>query len=401
MPIFFHCPNCRREFAAPDQLAGQKARCGSCGSVVGVPFQSDELIPEAVVTPDLPAVASRPAAVPAATSMEITLNPKLLWVVGAVVLLLIVVVVGGNYAYQQLRRQTQMTLAAPEPAAAGSTGCSHHQRAGRGCGKLRLLPRRPRPRPSPRSNLPRQMSRSTGRVDPDPPAETVAWADQSLRLISKQGYRLRLPRSPANHVYVIEQIMKKLTGGGTIFGGEYQYQAYDLRTGQPFGLLMPIGKDYGKKDEVSPDGRYLLLKQSKSGSASCDLWSSQSGQFVHALASVIDANQVPEYRFAGSERVVISSRMSGSPNQRLDVFSVATGQLERQIEAASAHSFGFEDEVIACSPGGKYVALVTSSGRDLMIWDLTTGSLAGKKAVAREREILHWRFRPTGSNCAL
>src|SRR5207249_8412906 len=37
MAIIYDCPECGRKVTAPDELAGKKARCPFCQSVVGVP----------------------------------------------------------------------------------------------------------------------------------------------------------------------------------------------------------------------------------------------------------------------------------------------------------------------------------------------------------------------------
>ena len=51
MSIVFECPSCGKRAQAPDELAGKKARCPQCQTVIQVP--------QAGPTGETPAVAAR------------------------------------------------------------------------------------------------------------------------------------------------------------------------------------------------------------------------------------------------------------------------------------------------------------------------------------------------------
>jgi ubiquitin-protein ligase len=67
--IEFNCPNCRKRFKVPDELAGRSAKCKSCGSAMTVPAESavaGGVVAEtaAATTTTAPVPAPAPAAPP-------------------------------------------------------------------------------------------------------------------------------------------------------------------------------------------------------------------------------------------------------------------------------------------------------------------------------------------------
>jgi hypothetical protein len=64
MAIAFQCHQCGGQFAAPDQLAGQQARCQRCGSVVTVPAANPLVSAAPAAIPD-PLAVPNPLAMPA------------------------------------------------------------------------------------------------------------------------------------------------------------------------------------------------------------------------------------------------------------------------------------------------------------------------------------------------
>jgi len=72
--IEFNCPNCRKRFKVPDELAGRSAKCKACGSPMTVPAESSvgvaAVVLETVGVPTPAAPAPTPAAPPARLPMR-------------------------------------------------------------------------------------------------------------------------------------------------------------------------------------------------------------------------------------------------------------------------------------------------------------------------------------------
>ena len=176
-------------------------------------------------------------------------------------------------------------------------------------------------------------------------------------------------------------------------------QVVDLRTGQAVGAIRGKIK-FTDKARLSPDGEYMLdvadgLSKDTQG---VQVWSFKTGGLVNRFNDSDHLAFIYLLDFAGPGKI-ISTLSHGSG--RFDIWDIATGKKARSVAGDSVYTH----ETVAFSPGRRTLA-VANPNAHVLIYDLTTGRLAGDLAVTKRPDLpgrtKSLRFSPDGTElCAL
>ncbi len=154
--------------------------------------------------------------------------------------------------------------------------------------------------------------------------------------------------------------------------------AWNIETQKCLGSLRgPLGYDE-EIMSLSPDGRLLAVKRpTKVGERGSHVavWSFETGQQVADL-HIGERTWLRRVAFAAADRL-ITAAARGSNLLEICLWEMPGGRVEREFSIKAAPDSA---DHLAISPGGRYLA---EAGKDLMIFDLTTGQPAGVRSFPK------------------
>jgi len=154
-----------------------------------------------------------------------------------------------------------------------------------------------------------------------------------------------------------------------------EVQVFEFPGGKQLSTI-PAELGYGLPVVFSPDGTKLLSR----GSSRVRLWDATSGQMVREL-EVTPQRQVISMAFSPDGGRIAASGLvlpagNEEPTGTLWIWDVATGNLERKVEAAEAGKGVMLHGQLRFSPSGEFLAVHTT--RKIDIVETATGRGVGK-----------------------
>jgi predicted Zn finger-like uncharacterized protein len=435
MGIRVRCPECAAEYELADRLAGKKVRCKGCEAVIPVPDGTD-------VADDAP-----PARRPAAESLrsaaaqrredgrerperparrdryrdekededdrpranKSSALPLLLILCGGGAALLLVLLCGGL-----LVLSSQVTFSSGPPPAAPPIASSEGPKPppvaepNNNPGEPKPEPRE-NPKESPRQ-LPRQVRRNPPPEQPKAPTPPplVLWQVQPDPLPAD----LMLPQNPEGSIpitgypelpnNVVSKIVFPTTPSpfvsvavkGSIGDA---HEVWDLRTMKRVGRVEP--KDPFTTAVLSPDGAYWAIPPfmlEHSGGA--DVYAAADNHLYRVPLSGHRKQWCEDLDFAAPGQVMMFMTAAGAGGVDLEVqiHDIKTRTEVRQF-TAPAH---YDRKQRAFSPGRRYLALASRQYARALLYDLTTGLLAGEMRLPDGSACLGLAFAPDGRSFA-
>ncbi len=223
----------------------------------------------------------------------------------------------------------------------------------------------------------------------DPAPETIAFEEErKLRLPLPVGTNLQdvfWPITPSFFVAL-----------GNNDSEQKVREVYDIRTRKKVGRIGGF-RAWGAKTALSPDGKFFALSNRESNGIF--VWDVEGSKAKGTLPFPADWGATA-VSFAGNKRLVAAG--SKIP---LQVWSLPDGNPERSITLPEEA----EEKALACSHGGKYLAVYRKKQNEQAIhfYDLDTGELAGAAGVPLQGDNSFWTpgchvlmFSPDGQELA-
>lgn len=182
-------------------------------------------------------------------------------------------------------------------------------------------------------------------------------------------------------------------------------QVWDLITGQKLGSMKTKTGPMTER-RLSPDGKMFLGRAvDKENPTKIDVWSIETGQLVRQITADAAGMKLQFADFLPGDRIVVytSGNLTADKKQlthRFRVFDLKSGE---QV-AQSGDDALFEFAQAAFSPGRKYLASSCRGARgDLVVYDLKTCQLAARQTVGRNPNdsIEAIAFSPKGDRLAI
>lgn len=361
MAIQVECDSCFASYRVKDDRAGMRIRCKECGEPVQVPAGGPA-----------PAPVRRSATSARKTQRNVPASPGMgVWIgagVGGVVLLVGVIVVAMSLGRSRPEADQQVANAGPMDGAiqAAAPPSVPAQNAGAG-------------NPSPDSAVASPSDRAapprSWKVSADPPAAVDA-------IPAAAPVDIPIPASAAMDWAVYPESSNRFVALGSNFRPDDVREVWDLHAGTRIGTVQTnVGPERGA---LSPDGRHLVLTaQAKDKLLVFDV---AAGRQVSEMP-IPQAQVSPVMRFAGPSRLATVTFQ-----KPLEVFSIPSGRREHSIKVRQF----LQPNSLACSPGGKFAALVVKDetvGKNVLtIYDLESGQPA-------ETLALDWDEGKAGNRC--
>jgi hypothetical protein len=174
-------------------------------------------------------------------------------------------------------------------------------------------------------------------------------------------------------------------------------ELWNLQTMKREGAIQ--GKlDHSQKIAISPDGQYLAGRMTITRNAGVEVWSLQTGKLVRQIDTHTGPIQVELLDFAGPGQLLVGKY--GQKGKHFQIWDITTGQLASEIPGPSF----FHPDTPALSPGRQFLVVATLQD-ELLFYDLKAGSLAGKVTTpkgAKGGSLLcqGLQFSPDGSELA-
>ena len=358
MSISFACEHCGRPYHVDESLAGKRVKCKGCDEAITIPkpvandvddtFGFDDAGDDGeAVAPMMPR-GGRGGRVSADSGGV----PGVVWLAAGGAVLLIVVLMAVFFFARSSSRPVEVVqqgealaedVAAPLAPEAPATVAPAVAVA---------------PGGTPPVVAPGGFAASGWRVAPDPSPEALVFPPLEKLAIQVpkafSGERILYPTTPSPFLIV----------GGNDADDQYR-EVWDLRTGQSVGRI--TGKMQGGKPcALSPDGAYFVMHTTPVPRAT-EVWRVSDGQRV---AQIPDDKDIPDaIDFAGPGRLIIGTTYAKTITvwdflQQKPVFTISTPE-------------NFDKESLAFSPGRRFLAVYMANKNRLMVYDLTTGQVAG------------------------
>ncbi len=355
MAISFHCPICASEFVAPDEFAGQQARCGGCGNVVDVPLQGEPSGLAAVEDRSTPVAGvslHSPPATPAFSQESAAPNNKALLIGAGVVgagLVLLVALVGLFNLISQ-----------------GDNGLPPNHSLNQ--------PLVPPPHVGPNVREPVVAAPPAWNVQPDPPEDASLAVTQVDPNAVLPG-RLFFSRQPGHYAIAEE----RGEGGGKLF------RVYDLTTGEPHGDGVVSRQQLDHRAhfrDLSPSGAFFIAAEKEATPPTIHVFLPLEGKLQATITLPDAAENKFGFGIAGFRRMV-AAHVDERGELTLQLHDLIQPDAKLlAIRHVPVDNERFDPATLATSPGGRYAALLTQQGERLLVWDLHSGKLVGDRAYS-------------------
>jgi WD40 repeat protein len=233
---------------------------------------------------------------------------------------------------------------------------------------------------------------STWSVRPDPPNAPIPALIGDLQIPAPISPTVVLPRQHAPFAAIC------------IAGQERRVESFDLRTGERLGNV-PLQDAYvrvshGKGTELSPDGRYIACPFSSPRQLRVCIWSIANGtQQTFDLAAGV--TEVSAIRFSRADRLVAVYDDAGG-GVRFATYDPATGRMVDEFKDAEVRLADFDLGSIQTTPGGKFLAAVSTTLGRVRFWNLERRTVAGQLEIQFPPESRpQAAFSPDGSRLAV
>lgn len=153
--------------------------------------------------------------------------------------------------------------------------------------------------------------------------------------------------------------------------GSQDFFAYHLPTQKLVGKLHFESSLY-QKMAFSEDGHYFAaeVRNDATNKPEVQVWSFATERLVRTIPVGGDSFYLTAIRFAGPDRILIAE-----PNDHvIRCYDIVSGRMVSQIKIRNF----FQENQLAVSPGGAYVAVISSTDKLVHIYDLRTGAEAGE-----------------------
>ncbi|HKI30411.1 MAG TPA: hypothetical protein VKA46_00870 [Gemmataceae bacterium] len=381
------CPLCRHTHVIPADLRGERYRCDECEEIFLVNRRSKKTDkrpprPRTVRPADEPEAevlaADAPEVLPVATGASTKRRRKgyddrprkggarrrgsrvgliVGLSVGGAVLLIGLAGFGAWWAFSDRGDKSQSNK-----SAAHSTDPNDRPVAQ---GRPRVEADPPKKDPQkPKNDPPKPEAGATWNVKADPPAAPVNVPADFKKEITARAVNT-------------EVVFPMTTGSACVavgdnFDDKDERQVWDLQTNATTGKL--VGRRYSASPALlGPDGAHLAILPFGEREI-VDVAALASGKKVR-----IDTGLPTEVvDFAGPGKLLVAGRQGAG--LRLRLWDATTGKRERDFDGpALGAQVPLLRDMVAVSPGGAYLAVVTPE--DLWVWDLKTGTAAGRRAL--------------------
>ncbi len=366
MTIRVTCPGCDRALNLANDLAGKKIRCPGCRRVVSVPDGTGER------TTDRPR-SRRPRDDEEIADALLVGETPWGWILGGAgvaVLLLTGVIVAVVVAMRS-------GSGTPAPLA-----------------QLNVPPGKDRQNPVPIPPRDQKKDIDRPRNVPVVPPVVTAWRVQPDPLPDD----LKPPENPKGAIAVAGHLLPVVypttfspfvSVAGKV-GNVETREVWDLRTGQRVGQVNENKSFDGIA--LSPDGKQMACSGLGRSQQAVQVWTVAGGE--HQVAVDARSGGLAVIDFAGPGQLV-TAKAVGS-NRVVQVWNIATGAELRQFKVPGL----FTPKQVAFSQGRRYFAVAAKNPECVLIYDLTTGQLAGAIASSAGGGCLGLAFSPDGKSLA-
>jgi WD40 repeat protein len=263
-----------------------------------------------------------------------------------------------------------------------------------------------------------EVARGDPRVDVGPPKDTgtkpkqdtakaapkpdpSAWKVRADRPVEALKLPPDFKKEIPGHAKNTEVVFPTVAGSpfvavGDNFDDKDERQVWNLQTGVMTGKL--VGRRYSAAPPVlSPDGAHLAILPFGEQKL-VDVAALASGKSVRIDTEI----PVEVVDFAGPGKLLVAGKQG--TRLHLRIWDATTGKREHDFDGpALGTPPSLTRDMLAVSPGGAYLAVVTPS--DLSVWDLKAGTSAGRRELPWNAEnwLLPCRglsFSPDGSELA-
>jgi hypothetical protein len=226
-----------------------------------------------------------------------------------------------------------------------------------------------------RKDDPAKPKTTPPKAEPPKPVAAVGWkvkVDPPARVAKLPADFTKEVTVPATNT---EVVFPTATGSpfvavGDNFDDKDERQVWDLQTNTMTGKL--VGRRFSAGAVLSPDGAHLALMPLKERDL-VDVVALASGKSVR-IDTGIPADVVD---FAGPGKLLVAGKQGAAI--RLRVWDATTGKRERDFDGPLLGTTALARDMVAVSPGGAYLAVVTPD--DLWLWDMKTGTAAGRRSL--------------------
>jgi hypothetical protein len=218
----------------------------------------------------------------------------------------------------------------------------------------------------PKNEPPKPEPGATWTVKADPPAAPVSLpADFSKEIAARSiNTEVVFPTSSASACVVV----------GDNFDDKDERHVWNLQTNTMIGKV--VGRRFSDSPPVlGPDGAHLaILPFGEREIVDVAIVAQEKDKPVRIdtglPTTIVD--------FAGPGKLMVAGKRD--KGMRVRIWDATTGKRERDFDGPTLGAqVPLQRDMVAISPRGAYLAVVTPE--DLWIWDLTTGSAAGRRAL--------------------
>ncbi|HEU5115052.1 MAG TPA: hypothetical protein VFT74_00095, partial [Isosphaeraceae bacterium] len=352
MSISFECDHCGRPYKVDESLAGKRVKCKGCETPITIPRPASSLPEDTFGFDDaddegdaVEPVLTR--ATRGRSSNDSPGIPAMVWFAAGGAGLLVLVLMAVFFASRpgaapvnpvQAEEATPAQVASEAPTAVPVASSA--------------------PVSAPPVVAPGGFTTGGWNVTPDPMREPLVFPPLEKVAIQVPkafaGDRILYPSTPSPFLIV----------GGNDADDQYR-EVWDLRSARPVGHIfgrLQAGKPYA----LSPDGAFFALHTVPVPRAT-EVWKVADGQRV---AQIPDDKNIPDLiEFAGPGRLLIGTSYA----RTVVVWDLATSKPVFTISTPE----NINTKSLALSPTRRYMALYMAHKNRLMIYDLTSGQVAG------------------------
>lgn len=187
----------------------------------------------------------------------------------------------------------------------------------------------------------------------------------------------------------------------------HELKMIDLRRLQQVGQTLKLDKVDPRQVHVSPWGDAIAMVDGKAEKPTVNVWSFEGDKPMKSVVVHDSKIAIEALDFVGKGQILTVKELRNVAKvdfRRLwEVRDIDSGKLVTTIQ----FQLEYDPRWISFSPGRKYLAMEESNndGYTLLIWDLTTGKLAGKIPLQTRKEQFgicgHISFSPDGKEAAL
>lgn len=188
-------------------------------------------------------------------------------------------------------------------------------------------------------------------------SEPIPAPQASLRIpFGSQARLLIAPRHPSDFVLTIPQ-----NGESTV---------WSLSTGKSMGKInSKVDSSKSEWVALSVNGTRALVVPNGFGSAAVDVWDTTRSKLLHRLEPGAAIRRLEFVDFVGVDRAVTYPGKDG--HHSVTLWDLTMGDAIRTLLTPAK----LTPEVVATSPGGKYLAVSVEHKNLILLYDLTTGQL--------------------------